>query len=119
MPLRSEILYAVRTTALIAGVSLGLCGCGGNLAAPDALVEDSGAEAFLNQVAKGCADKSIGNNQLNWLINESDDSYFLDETTKLYFGKVSREQYRSDINGFYPTGANDTALTCIFSQLGD
>lgn len=43
-------------------------------------------------------------------------SDFVDETTKLYFGTVSPEQYRSDINGFYPTGANDAALDCIFSQ---
>ncbi len=59
---------------------------------------------------------AVGNNQLNWLINESADAYFIDETTKLYAGTVSSAQYRSDINSFYPTGANDVAIDCIFSQ---
>lgn len=118
MPFHSELLSAVRAKALIAAVSAAPCGCSGNVAAPDALVEDSGADAFLTRETSACANKSIGNNQLNWLINESDDSYFVDETSKLCFGKVSQEQYRSDVNGFYPTGSNDAALECIFSQLG-
>ena len=118
MPCHSELKNAVRASALIVVVSLALCGCGGDVASPDALVENPGADAFLTRIASACADKSVGNNQLNWLINESDDSYFVDETSKLYFGKVSQEQYRSDINGFYPTGSNDAALECIFSQLG-
>jgi hypothetical protein len=42
--------------------------------------------------------------------------YFLDETTKLYFGEVSRVQCATDINGFYP-GENQAALDCIFARL--
>jgi hypothetical protein len=100
----------------LAGIlTLLLFGCGGNVMAPDAIVEDPSADAFLTRVAKECGDKSVGNNQLDWLINESDDAYFVDATSKLYFGTVSPEQYRSDINGFYPTGANDAALDCILS----
>ena len=105
-----------RSATPIGAVILLLSGCGGNVMAPDPIVEDAGANAFLTRVANECGNKSVGNNQLDWLINESDDAYFVDETTKLYFGTVSPEQYRSDINGFYPTGANDAALDCIFSQ---
>ena len=94
-----------------------LAGCGGALVAPDALVEDPGAEAFLDQVAKDCGDKSIGNSPLNYLINESDDAYFIDVTTKLYFGRITPEQYRDDINGLYPIGANEGALRCIIALL--
>ena len=101
---------------LIGSAALLLAACGGNVMAPDPIVEDSGADAFLTRIASECGNKSIGNNQLNWLINESDDAYFVDETTKLYAGTVSPDQYRSDINGFYPTGANDAALDCIFAQ---
>ena len=106
-----------RSAAVIGAVTLVLSGCGGNVMAPDPIIENPGADAFLTRVAKECGNKSVGSNQLNWLINESDDAYFVDETTKLYAGTVSRYQYRSDINGLYPTGANDPALDCIFSKL--
>lgn len=49
----------------------------------------------------------------------SDDTYFVDESSKLYFGRVSRDQYASDIDAFYPGGANQDALACIFDQLAE
>jgi hypothetical protein len=96
-----------------------LSGCGGNLMAPDPIVENPEAEAFLNRVAEQCADKTIGRSSLNMLINQTqdEDAYFTDLTTKLYFGKVSHQQYASDINSFYPIGDNQAGLDCIFEQL--
>jgi hypothetical protein len=52
-----------------------------------------------------------------WLIQGQDDFYFADETTKLYFGDVSRAQYADDISSFYPMGAGSRAIPCIFEQL--
>jgi hypothetical protein len=49
----------------------------------------------------------------------SDDTYFADETSKLYFGRVEKDAYATDINAFYPTGTNQAALDCIFQQLGE
>ncbi|WP_242467378.1 hypothetical protein [Thiocapsa imhoffii] len=100
-----------------AGV-LALSGCGGDLIAPDSLFETPGAEAFYNQIADVCGHLSVGNQPLNYLINVSDDNvYFLDETSKLYFGRIDRSTYATDLNGFYPTGTNTAALNCIFEQL--
>lgn len=94
--------------------------CGGNPALSDRLVENTGAEAFLDRIAQNCGTLSIGDQQLKYLLDvNSDDTYFVDVSSKLYFGRVSRDQYASDINAFYPTGANRDALTCISAQLAE
>jgi hypothetical protein len=95
-----------------------ISGCGGGLMAPDSLVEDPGAEAFYNRIADVCGHHSIGNRPLDYLIDVGDDNaYFLDETGKLYFGRIDRTTYANNIDGFFPSGANAPALSCIFAQL--
>ncbi len=104
--------------SLLAAVIV-LHGCGGGLVTPDSVVENPGAEAFLDQVDKRCGKLSIGNQPLSYLLDvNSNDAYFIDETSKLYFGKVDQSTFADDINSFYPTGANQPALDCIFAQLG-
>lgn len=103
--------------ALLAGGLLAMAGCGTNGFSPDALIEDPGAEAFLDRIEKNCAKLSVGNQPLNWLLStSSDDVTFIDVTSKFYFGQISPEQYQSNINAFYPTGTNQPALDCIFKQ---
>ncbi|WP_295407051.1 hypothetical protein [uncultured Thiocystis sp.] len=104
--------------SLLAAV-IALHGCGGGLLAPDSVVEDPGAEAFLDRVDKTCGKLAIGNQPLSYLLDvNGNDAYLIDESSKLYFGKVDQATFANDINGFYPTGANQAALDCIFAQLG-
>ncbi len=110
---RATIIVSLFTAAIA------LHGCGGDLVAPDSVVEDPGAKAFLDRVDKRCGKLSLGNQPLNYLLDvNGNDVYFIDETSKLYFGKVERATFADDINSFYPTGANQPALDCIFAQLG-
>lgn len=97
--------------------ALALSACGGGLMAPDPLREDPKAEAFLDRVAKNCADKSVGINYLSDLINNTQDAYFVDVTTKLFVGNITKAQYSSSINGLYPGADNQPGIDCIFSQL--
>lgn len=100
--------------------TFGLDGCGENPVLSDRLIENKGAEVFLDRVAHNCGKLSVGNQPLNYLLDEnSDDTYFIDESSKLYFGRVDRDAYSTDINAFYPTGANQDALVCIFDQLAE
>jgi hypothetical protein len=96
---------------------LTLGGCGTQGFAPDALVENPGANAFITQVGKACGDMNLGTATIAWLIQSQDDVYFVDETTKLYFGDVSKAQYASDISAFYPVGEHSRTLACIYQQL--
>jgi len=103
--------------ALVGAMGLSACG-GANPAIADRLVESRGAEAFLDRIAKNCGKLSVGNQQLDYLLDESsDDTYFVDETSKLYFGRVDKAAYSADLNSFYPTDTNGPALDCIFAQL--
>lgn len=103
----------------LAGSSV-LAGCNTSPVISDRLEENKGAEAFLDRVAKNCGKLSLGNQPVDYLLDEnSDDTYFIDESSKLYFGKVDRDTYSADINSFYPTGSNQHTLRCVFEQLGD
>ena len=114
-------MFPVGRRICIAGFmfgTLGLAACG-NPVVDDRVVENSGAEAFLDRIAKNCGSLSVGNQPLNYLLDQSnDDTYFVDESSKLYFGRVDKAAFATDINAFYPTGTNQRALDCIFEQLG-
>jgi hypothetical protein len=90
--------------------TMALIGCAADWALSDRFVEDKGAEAFLGQVEQNCGTLSVGNQQLKYLLDESsDDTYFVDESSKLYFDRVDRDAYSTDINAFYPGGTNQAA----------
>jgi hypothetical protein len=92
-----------------------LAGCGGGLVAP----EGPATNAFLDQVGSRCGKLSIGSQPISFLMDmNSNDVYFVDETSKLAAGEIDRATYASDINSFYPAGDNQAALDCIFDQLG-
>jgi hypothetical protein len=98
--------------------TLVLAGCGGDPAVSDRFVENKGADAFLDRVRDNCGTLFIGNDRVRGLLEVGgDNAYFIDETSKLYFGKVGKDGYASDINGLYPMGDNKAALDCIFQQL--
>jgi hypothetical protein len=84
----------------------------------DRIEENKGAEAFLDRVAKNCGKLSVGNQRLDYLPDESsNDAFFIDESSKLYLGKVDRNSYSKYINALYPSDDNRPALDCIFEQL--
>ncbi len=98
-------------------LALWISGCGTQGFAPDALVENPGAEAFLTQVGKACGDINLGAATIAYRLQSQDDVYFVDETTKLWYGDISRAQYRDDISAFYPAGDSPRAVDCVIRQL--
>ena len=98
-------------------MALLISGCGTQGFAPDALVENPGAEAFLTQVGKACGDINLGTATIAYRLQSQDDVYFVDDTTKLWYGDISRAQYRDDISAFYPAGDSPRAVDCVLRQL--
>ena len=91
-----------------------LTACGSTLVAP----EGAASNAFLDQVQSACGKLNIGAQPIDYLLGEaSDDTYFVDETSKLGAGRIDRATYTNDINSFFPAGDNRAALACIFDQL--
>jgi len=101
-------------TLLAAVTAFAIGGCGGGVIAP----EGAQSNAFLDKVSAGCGKLSIGNQPIDYLLDvNSNDTYFVDELSKLSAGEIGRATFADDINGFYPTGSNQPAIDCVFSQL--
>lgn len=98
------------TQAALASLMLLLAGCGGTLVAP----EGPASNAFLDQVDARCGKLNVGSQPIDFLLGtSSDDTTFLDETTKFGAGVIDAETYASDINSFYPAGDNRAAIECV------
>jgi hypothetical protein len=111
-------LFPHACVAMLGVLTILSAGCGTVGFAPDSVVENPGADRFLTQLGLECGTQKIGDQTVAYLLDvNSNDTYFVDETTKLYFNDVSRAQYAGDINGSYPSDANQGAIDCIFSKL--
>ncbi|HVN34448.1 MAG TPA: hypothetical protein VMU96_04225 [Casimicrobiaceae bacterium] len=93
--------------------------------APDSVtnVQATGYNAFLNTIASSCSPLMIGDaNVGEWIqnggANDFNYSYFLDMTSKLYYGNISPAAYRDGVTGFLgPSSRNDASFACIFRNL--
>jgi hypothetical protein len=98
--------------------ALALQGCGADGFARDTLIENKGAEAFLDRVQQACAKLSVGNQQIAQLMEPgSNDVGFVDAASKYYLGQFTTKQFHDYIEAFYPTGTNGPALACIDAQM--
>ncbi|KAA6185888.1 hypothetical protein F2Q65_07550 [Thiohalocapsa marina] len=103
---------ALGAGALLSGALLS--GCGGGLVAP----EGPASNAFLDQVQARCGNHSIGSQTIGFLLGTaSDDTYFVDVTSKLGAGRIDATTFSSDIDSFYPAGNNQAAIDCIVGLL--
>ena len=115
----------VRLAAISARVALALlvtslAGC-----APDSVSnrQATGFNGYLNTLAASCRPLVIGSSDVgDWLLNrgssDSNYSYFIDMTSRLYYGTVSADAYRDGLTGFLGPGTtNAQAFACIFANL--
>ena len=112
---RTSTRNSRRATMLVLSASLlALAGCG----AGGFSQESPGADAFMDRVQANCGKLSVGNQPIGWLLSaSSNDTTFVDATSKLYSGQFSRSDYSDYINSFYPTGTNQPALDCILGLM--
>jgi hypothetical protein len=101
---------------LIAAV-LAAAGC-----APDANNNRAatGLDGYVNLVSRVCAPIQLGQYQLaNPLMggagNNSYD-YWLDQTSRVYYRRISVAQYREGLNAFFGAG-NDGTIDCLVNNL--
>jgi hypothetical protein len=91
--------------------------------APDAVTsrQATGYNAFLDQIARECKPLQVGRYQMSEMIQRNamvdDYVYFIDQTSRLYYGTISEAAYRSSINGFFEGGSTGVAIDCILSKL--
>ena len=102
--------------SLALALSLPILAC-----APDAWRSDSPYDAFLNQVQNKCWNLSIGNREVNDLLNGGGDAstsaYFLDLTSRFFNGRISRENYVDALTGSYDAKPDSPGIRCILDQM--
>lgn len=116
----SAALRAGRTLCALSlafSLAFSLAGCGTTGFAPDSVVENPGADAYLDRVAKACGNLDLGTATIGYLLQGQGDAYFVDLTTKLWYGEITRAKYTDDISAFYPGSDASKAVRCIFGQL--
>jgi hypothetical protein len=96
-----------RMGSAILALALGAC-------APDAWRPDPGYEAFLNTIQKECAYFQIGTSGYEQLFG---DSRFLDITSRLYYGKVTRQGWQESMEAMYSANPNDRGMACLLAKL--
>ncbi|KAI3589100.1 hypothetical protein D9X30_5912 [Cupriavidus sp. U2] len=113
--LRPLLSIAVLTAAA------GLTAC-----APDSFrnYEARGLNNYLDKIQAVCANTRLNSRPLGeWLRSGSDDSdsnyvYWLDQTSRLYYNRITVPQYRDSIAGaFGGNQPNADALDCIVRNL--
>ncbi len=96
--------------------------CGSSLlsaCAPDAWKPANEFDAFLNQVQTACYYSPLGTTNIGNLLNAnaSDDaSYFMDETSRLYYGRITPQNWTMAITSQLQANATDRGITCLLNE---
>ncbi len=107
---RHRVLLAV-------AAALGAAAC-----APDAVNNRAatGFDGFVGQVQRACAPVQLGKYQMyNPLMGGGGDGsydYWLDQTSRLYYRRITPAQYRESLTAFFGAG-NDGTIGCILANL--
>jgi len=96
---------------IICAAALGGCAPG------SAYNESAAQDQFFDKIGNECSGHAVGNESIYELVNgTTSGSYFLDVTSKLYYGEISTRQYQDDINSFFP-GTTQAAIDCILARV--
>jgi hypothetical protein len=104
---------AIRTAALLAAVLLAAC-------APDAWKPAPGYEGFLTQVQTACYYQRIGMLNVGDMLTNpgnTQSDYFIDQTSRLYFGKITPENWTSAVTAFIQGRSSDPGVQCVLAEL--
>ena len=115
-PVHGRILSfdaALAGLALIALALLGGC-------APDAFRRDTGFEAWITEVGKICDRARIGPITVGHLLGSTgsrEGSYFFNQTSRLYAGQLTPEQWTVNVVPFLNAKRTDPGVQCVLNQL--
>jgi hypothetical protein len=103
-----------RALAAAALLPLAWAGC-----AQDAWRPDPNFSAFLNKVSQNCGGMRLGEPLIRDLMNPGSPMYsalFLDLTSRFDTGRISEQDYVTNLTGTLRVSANSDAVRCILAQ---
>jgi hypothetical protein len=116
---RARIARAARVALAIAvAMSAGAC-------APDAYrsSQATGFNAYIQKLGQVCHPLQIGDQDITRYIleqatGETNYIYFIDNTSRLYYNRITPQSYRQALVGFFGAGTyNEQSFNCIFLNL--
>jgi hypothetical protein len=90
--------------------------------APDAYsnVKATGFNAYLKTIQVQCSPLLLGGQEMSWALQagagDNNYSWFLDQTSRLYYQKISPSGYAESLTAFFGAGY-DRAINCIIAKL--
>jgi hypothetical protein len=114
--MRRFTLATMRSRAfLISGCCLGLLAA----CAPDAIIPSKPYDAFLDQISKACRGKAIGAWTVDQLVRRSHGfkgGYFVDQTSRLYFGRINTHDWAAGVTAFLNGWDSDPGVACVIRE---
>ncbi len=107
-------MRARATLAIALGNAILLAGC-----APDAWVSKAPYDQFLSQLSEACYYDPIGTDIVGNLAGPGgtdDANYFTDETSRLFFGKITRQNWIESMTGQLDANVNDRGIQCVLAE---
>ena len=105
--------FAALSTLLSAGALVAAC-------APDAWRPAPGFDAFLDQVQIACRSQRIGLYTVGDMLGSPGSlqaTKFIDATSRLYFGKVTPDNWTTSVTTVFQGRASDPGVRCVLEQL--
>jgi hypothetical protein len=87
--------------------------------APDAFRSDNPYEAFLDRVQTACYYEPISTTTVGNLLQSSGSnnaSYFLDETSRLYNGQITPQNWTMSITSQLEANSTDRGIQCLLNE---
>jgi hypothetical protein len=100
-------------TGLAAALTVAAC-------APDAVRRDRDFEAWLGEVRSACRTDRIGLYTIDGLLGSTgsrEGNHFLNQTSRLYAGRITPEQWTSSVTSFVSGRASDAGVRCVLDRL--
>jgi hypothetical protein len=117
---KRPLVLQLRRAGVVLALAAAATGC-----APDSVrnMQATGFNGYLDTLKSACKPLMLGSANVSdwlWQMAPSDPnySYWLDMTSRLYYGRISPESYRVGITGFLGVGSSDdSSYACIFRNL--
>ena len=107
-------MRARATLAFALGSAILLAGC-----APDAWVSKAPYDQFLSQLQEACYYDPIGTDIVGNLAGPGgtdNANYFTDETSRLFFGKITPDNWIISITGILDAKQTDRGIQCVLAE---
>jgi len=87
--------------------------------APDAYIPSKPYDAFLARLAEACRDQTIGVSTVDQLVRRSQSTvgnYFMDQTSRLYFGTITTQDWTAGVTGALRGWPQDPGIGCVLRE---